>query len=211
METELNNEPITEEETMFEIGNVLVSLDVAEQYFCCDISQCLGQCCIDGDAGAPITEEERKELENALPAVMPDLLPASKKVIEEEGVSYIDCEGDLVTQIVDGQNCVFTCYDKGGVCLCAVEKAFRNGRCRWRKPMSCYLYPLRLTEYPTFTAVNYHRWKICRSAEVNGRKLGVRLYEFMREPLTERFGAEWYAALAEACAAWNEQNEGPAK
>lgn len=197
----------TTEETMFEIGNVLVSLDVAERYFCCDLDKCLGECCIEGDAGAPITPAERQKLEEVLPAIDQDLLPACRRRIAEEGVSYIDEEGDLVTQIVDGRNCVFTCYGKGGVCLCAIDKAYREERTAWRKPISCYLYPLRLTEYPTFTAVNYHRWKICRSAETNGRRLGIRLYEFMREPLTERFGAEWYEALAEACRAWNEQNE----
>ncbi len=198
---------MTTEETMFEIGNVLVSLDVAERYFCCDLEKCLGECCIEGDAGAPITLEERQKLEEVLPTVEADLLPACRRRIAEEGVSYVDEEGDLVTQIVDGRNCVFTCYGEGGVCLCAIDKAYREGRTSWRKPISCYLYPLRLTEYPTFTAVNYHRWKICRSAESNGRRLGIRLYEFMREPLTERFGAEWYEALAEACRAWNEQNE----
>ncbi|MDE5839236.1 MAG: DUF3109 family protein [Paramuribaculum sp.] len=187
---------------MLQIGDTLVSLDLAERFFCCDLDKCLGQCCIEGDAGAPITTEEYKKLEEITPSLIPELLPAAIKIIEEDGVGYTDEEGDLVTSIVDGKNCVYTCYASGGKCLCAIERAFRQGKCDFRKPISCYLYPLRLTEYSTFTAVNYHRWKICRSAEQNGRELGIRLYQFMKEPLIERFGKEWYDELAEACEAY---------
>ncbi|MCI9608086.1 MAG: DUF3109 family protein [Muribaculaceae bacterium] len=191
---------------MLQIGNTLVSLDLAERFFCCDLDKCLGQCCIEGDAGAPITDEEFKKLESIAPAIKDTLLPAAVEVIETEGVGYTDEEGDLVTSLVDGRNCVFTCYAPGGKCLCAIDKAYRQGKCDFRKPISCYLYPLRLTEYPTFTAVNYHRWKICRSAEINGREKGIRLYQFMKEPLIERFGKEWYDELAMACEAYLAEN-----
>lgn len=187
---------------MLQIKDALVTLDLAERYFQCDLSKCLGECCIEGDAGAPITEEEHEKLKEIVGVVWEDLLPAARERIEEAGVAYIDEEGDLVTQIVDGRNCVFTTYGPGGMCLCAIEKAFRESRCDWRKPMSCYLYPLRLTEYPMFTAVNYHRWKICKCAEILGRANGTRLYQFMKEPLVERFGQEWYDELAEACEAY---------
>ena len=198
---------MTEEEIMLQIGNTLVSLDLAERFFCCDLDKCLGQCCIEGDAGAPITTEEYKKLEEITSSLMPELLPAAIKVIEEDGVGYTDEEGDLVTSIIDGKNCVYTCYASGGKCLCAIERAYRQGKCDFRKPISCYLYPLRLTDYPTFTAINYHRWKICRSAEINGKELGIRLYQFMKEPLIERFGKEWNDELAEACDAYlAEQN-----
>ena len=184
---------------MFQIQDTLVSLDLAEQFFCCDLEACKGECCIEGDAGAPVTDAEVAEIEKALPVISEDMLPAGRREVEESGVSYIDCEGDRVTTIVDGRNCAFTCYAPGGICLCAIEKARRAGKISFRKPMSCYLYPVRVTEYPTFTAVNYHRWKICRSAEVNGRKLGIRLYEFLKDPLTERFGKEWYDELELCC------------
>ncbi|MDE5608477.1 MAG: DUF3109 family protein [Muribaculaceae bacterium] len=184
---------------MFQIQNTLVSLDLAERFFCCDLEACKGECCIEGDAGAPVTEAEVAEIEKALPVIAEDMLPAGRREVEENGVSYIDCEGDRVTTIVDGRNCAFTCYAPGGVCLCAIEKARLAGKIEFRKPISCYLYPVRVTEYPTFTAVNYHRWKICRSAEANGRRLGIRLYEFLKEPLTERFGKEWYDELALCC------------
>jgi len=192
-------------EIMLQIKDALVTLDMAEEFFMCDLNKCLGECCIEGDAGAPITEAEYARLKELLDVVWDDLLPSARERIKESGVGYIDEEGDLVTQIVDGRNCVFTTYGNGGMCLCALEKAYREGRTDFRKPMSCYLYPLRLTEYPTFTAVNYHKWKICKCAEVLGRSKGVRLYEFMREPLIARFGEEWYEELCEACKAYLEE------
>lgn len=191
-----------EEEIMLEIQNTLVSLDLAEKFFCCDLDSCLGECCIEGDAGAPITEEEKKKIEEILPEIYDELLPAAKREIDSNGVAYIDEEGDLVTSIIDGRNCVFTCYEAGGMCHCAIERAYRQGRIDFCKPVSCHLYPLRLTEYPTFTAVNYHRWKICKCAELLGRKNGVRLYQFLKGPLERRFGKEWYAELCEACEAY---------
>lgn len=196
-----------QEETrvMLQIQDKLVSLDLAERCFCCDLSKCLGECCIEGDAGAPITEAEHEILKKLVAVVKDDLSPAAREVIEKSGVAYVDEEGDLVTQIVDGRNCVFTTYGPGGMCLCALDKAFREGRSSFRKPISCYLYPLRVTEYDGFTAVNYHRWKICRCAEKNGRALGMPLYKFMREPLIAAFGQEWYDELVMACEAYIEE------
>ncbi len=180
---------------MLEIQNTLVSLDLLERYFCCDLDKCLGECCIEGDAGAPITEDERRQIEDILPEIFDDLMPAAQREIKEHGVAYIDEEGDLVTSIVDGRNCVFTCYEPGGMCHCAIERAFRQGRVNFMKPVSCHLYPVRVKEYADFTAVNLHRWKICHCAEVLGRKLGVRAYKFLKEPLIRRFGEEWYDEL----------------
>lgn len=190
---------------MLEIQDKLVSLDLAERFFCCNLEKCLGECCIEGDAGAPITKAEYQKLKEVLPEVWGDLLPAARKTIEEHGVGYIDEEGDLVTQIVDGRNCVFTTYAPGGVCLCAIDKAYREGRINFRKPISCYLYPLRVKHFPAFTAINYHRWKICRCAEVEGRAKGIRLYQFMEGPLTEAYGQEWYDELKTACEAYIEE------
>lgn len=190
---------------MLEIQNTLVSLDLIERFFCCDLDKCLGQCCVEGDAGAPITETERDEIERVTTKVYDELLPAAQRRIDEAGTSYVDVEGDLVTQIVDGRDCVFTCYAPGGKCLCALERAYRDGKTSFRKPISCALYPVRIKEYPTFTAVNFHRWKICKSAEVLGRKLGLRAYVFLKDPLIARFGQEWYDELCEAGEAYIEQ------
>lgn len=191
---------------MLQIQDTLVTLDMAERFFCCDLDSCLGECCIEGDAGAPITKDEYEKLKEILPEIWDDLLPQAQEEIRANGVGYIDEEGDLVTSIVDGKNCVFTCYSSGGMCQCAIEKAYREGRIDFYKPESCHLYPLRLTEYPTFTAVNYHRWKICRCAEILGRKNGVRLYQFLREPLVRRFGKEWYDELCLACETYLAEN-----
>ena len=193
---------------MLQIGNVLVSLDVVERFFCCDLEKCLGECCIEGDAGAPVTEEEYRRLKEILPEVWNDILPEAKTVIEEQGVGYVDEDGDLVTSIVDGKNCVFTCYGSNGMCYCAIEKAYREGRTDFYKPVSCHLYPLRLTEYNDFTAVNYHRWKICKAAEVLGRKEGIRVYQFLEAPLVRRFGREWYDELCRVCEAYLREYEG---
>lgn len=190
---------------MLAIGNTLISLDLIERFFCCNLDACHGECCIEGEAGAPISKEEYNKLKEILPIVWDDLLPAAKEVINESGVGYIDSDGDLVTSIVDGKNCVFTCYGEGGMCYCAIEKAYREGRTDFYKPISCHLYPVRLTEYPDFTAINYHRWKICKAAEVLGRKEGIRLYQFLKDPLIRRFGKDWYDELVTACEAYLEQ------
>ena len=193
------NIKVDEEKIMLQIQNTVVSLDIAEKFFLCDLDACLGECCIEGDAGAPITQEEYDKIKEVLPQVWNDLLPRAQEEIEANGVGYIDEEGDLVTQIVDGKNCVFSCYGNNGMCLCALEKAYKEGRIDFYKPISCHLYPLRLKEYAGFTAVSYHRWKICKAAEVLGRAKGVRLYQFLREPLVRRFGEAWYEELKTAC------------
>ena len=179
--------------------NTLVSLDLVERFFCCNLDACHGECCIEGDAGAPITNEEYKKLKEILPIIWDDLLPSAQREIDENGIAYLDPEGEMVTSIVDGKNCVFTCYEPGGLCYCAIEKAFRSGKINWRKPISCYLYPARIKRMQTVTAVNYDRWKICKAAEVMGRKNNIRLYQFLKEPLIQHFGEEWYSELVANC------------
>lgn len=184
---------------MFQIGETVVSSELAERFFCCNIDACKGACCIEGDAGAPITNDEFKKLKEILPAIWDDLLPQAQQEIKENGVAYLDSDGELVTSIVNGKNCVFTCYAPGGVCECAIDRAYRQGRIDFQKPISCYLYPARVKVYPNVTTVNYHRWKICKSAEVLGHKNKLRVYQFLKEPLIRRFGQEWYDELAVCC------------
>lgn len=180
---------------MLKIQDTLVSLDLIEEFFCCDLDRCLGECCIEGDAGAPVTAEEVERLRDNMELIRPLLTPGAQRVIDEQGPAYFDSEGDLVTSIVDGRDCVFTTYAPGGKCLCALEAASRAGKLPPLKPISCHLYPIRLKDYGGFTAVNYHRWKICRSAVTCGRTKGLRVYEFLKEPLIRRFGQEWYDEL----------------
>lgn len=190
---------------MIQIDDTLVSLDVIEKFFLCDLSHCKGECCVEGDSGAPLEPGEVEELEKVLPVVWNDLSEKAKAVIDRQGVSYVDEEGDRVTSIVDGKDCVFTCYDSDGTCKCAVEKAFREGKTSFYKPVSCHLYPVRITEYPDFKAVNYHRWDVCKAAALLGEKERVRVYQFLKEPLVRKFGEQWYAALEECATEWLKQ------
>lgn len=193
---------------MLQIKDSLVSLDILERHFLCDLNACKGECCIEGDAGAPITAEEYEKLQELTPAVWEMLTPAARRVLEEQGPAYYDEDGDLVTSIVDGRDCVFTTYDANGMCLCALEKLYREGKSDFYKPISCHLYPARLRELPGgMTAVNYHRWKVCKAAEVLGRAKDVRVYQFLEGPLVRRFGREWYDELCEAASAWLSREE----
>lgn len=180
---------------MFQIGDAIVASDIIEENFLCDLSVCMGECCVEGDAGAPLEEDEVKIIEDLLSEVWDDLSPAAQAVIKEHGVAYRDHDGDMVTSIVHGKDCVFTYYDEKGICKCAIEKAYREGRTNFYKPISCHLYPIRLQKYKDFTAVNYHRWSICKAAVLLGKKEGLKVYEFLKEPLIRRFGEDWYNEL----------------
>jgi len=187
---------------MLLIKDTLVSLDLIERHFVCDLDSCLGQCCIDGDAGAPLLEEERKAIDEHIKEILPLLNPAAQMAIAREGSAYIDPDGDLVTQIVEGRDCVFTTYAEGGKCLCALEKAYREGNRPQLNLSSCHLYPVRLKKVGDMTAVNLHRWKICKCAETLGRAKGVRAYQFLKEPLIRKFGQEWYDELCLTAEQW---------
>ena len=197
---------IESEEIMLQVGSALVSLDVIERFFICDLEKCLGACCIEGDAGAPVSEEECRKLKEILPVIWDDLLPEAKAVIERQGVAYVDEEGDLVTSIVNGKDCVFTCYDEKGCCYCAIEKAYRDGKTDFYKPVSCHLYPIRVGNYGVYKAVNYNRWDVCKAAVLLGRKENLPVYRFLKEPLIRKFGEDWYAELELVAEEMKKQN-----
>ena len=216
---------------ILDIDNVLVSSDILTEPFCCDLAKCKGKCCIEGDAGAPVTLDEIAEIENNLEKVWPHLSASAQAVIDKQGVAYNDPEGELVTSIVNGKDCVFTCYDDIKIsensgnsdsseysenseysdnsdnsdtsdeivkncCLCAYERLYRQGKIRWCKPISCALYPIRVKNLKNnITALNYNRWDVCRDAVEKGRREGIKVYQFLREPLIRRFGSEWYEQL----------------
>lgn len=180
---------------MIEIDDKIVSLDIFDVMFACDYKACKGICCVEGDSGAPLEAGEREMLIKHLPAIEHMLSPQAISIIQEQGVSYLDEDGDEVTSIVNGQDCVFTTYDNKGNCMCAYEKAYYEGKIDWIKPISCQLYPIRLTRYTDFTAVNYHKWSVCKCALKKGRKEGTRVYQFLKAPLTRAFGEEWYHKL----------------
>lgn len=210
---------------IIQVGDVLLSSEILTEKFCCDLSACKGQCCVEGDAGAPVTLEEIAEIEDCLDAVWGDLSASAQAVIDKQGVAYTDKEGDLVTSIVRGKDCVFTYYDNlqlsvdslqmntetaekstinskpstvniENCCLCALEKACRAGKTHFSKPISCALYPIREKRLGNdLIGLNYNRWEVCKSAIAKGIEKDVRLYQFLREPLIRRFGEAWYQEL----------------
>ena len=183
---------------MIQIDDTIISIDCLKEKFCCDLEACQGACCIEGDAGAPVELDEVAEIENALPAVWPMLSASAQAVIDQQGVVYTDEEGDLVTSIVNGRDCVFTCYDEKGCCYCALEKAYREGKTSFYKPVSCHLYPIRLDKIGDCVALNYNRWNICKMAVLKGQQLNLPVYRFLKEPLIRRFGEAWYKELEAA-------------
>jgi hypothetical protein len=189
-----NVELIVQKMAILQIGDKLVSMDIITEHFCCDLDTCHGACCVEGDSGAPVTLDEIMELEDALPAVWDDLSPQAREVIDSQGVAYTDTDGTLVTSIVGGRDCVFTVHE-GGCCHCALEKACTAGKISFQKPLSCYLYPIRVSQVGECQALNYHRWNICRCAVAKGEKEGVPVYRFLKEPLVRAFGQDWYDEL----------------
>ncbi|HBB02040.1 MAG: hypothetical protein A2W86_12815 [Bacteroidetes bacterium GWD2_45_23] len=190
---------------MIQIQNTLISDDIFEEQFICDLCKCKGQCCVEGESGAPITREEFEQINEILPQIRKDLSTKALEVIDRQGIAYTDTDGELVTSIIDGRECVFASFDADGVCKCTIDSAFREGRISVQKPISCHLYPIRLHEYADFTAVNYHRWSVCRPAQKLGRKEGLPLYRFLREPLIRKFGEAWYQEMCEAAALLKEK------
>ena len=182
----------------FQIDNVLLTTEILTERFCCDLDACKGECCVEGDAGAPVTLDEVAAIEESLDVVWDDLNASAQTVIDKQGVAYTDQEGDLVTSIVGGKDCVFTCHENG-CCFCALEKAYRAGKADFCKPISCALYPIREVRLKTgLIGLNYHRWDVCKDAVKKGKELDLPVYKFLKEPLTRRFGAAWYEALEEA-------------
>ena len=165
---------------MIQIDDVVISLDVFREKFLCNLDACKGECCIEGDAGAPVELDEVEKLEEVLPVIWDELSPEARAVIDKQGVVYTDEEGDLVTSIVNHKDCVFTCYDEKGYCYCAIEKAFRAGKTDF---------------YGPYKAVNYHRWNVCKAAVLLGQKENLPVYKFLKEPLVRKFGEEWYKEL----------------
>lgn len=192
---------------MIQIDDAIVALDIIEENFLCDLSACMGECCVEGESGAPLEKEEVAVLEEILPLVWDDLSPEAQKVIQKTGVAYKDTDGEMVTSIVNGKDCVFTYYDEKGICKCAIEKVHKEGKTDFYKPISCHLYPIRLQKYRDFTAVNYHRWSVCKAAVALGNKEGLKIYQFLKTPLIRKFGEAWYNELCIAVDEYKKMKE----
>ncbi|MBT0564124.1 DUF3109 family protein [Riemerella anatipestifer] len=183
---------------MIQIEDKLISEDLFSEEFVCNLSKCKGACCIEGDAGAPLEQSEIKILEDIYPKIKSYLRPEGIKAIEEQGTSVEDFEGDLVTPLIDNRDCAYVIFDENGITKCGIEKAYEEGAIDWQKPISCHLYPIRITKYSTFTAFNYHEWKICSDACALGKELKVPVYKFLKTPLIRKYGEGFYQTLTEA-------------
>jgi hypothetical protein len=179
---------------MLEIGRTIVSLDILEEKFLCDLTRCKGACCIEGDSGAPVTRDEEKAIQQAYPEFAPFVCEEQQKEIEKQGFAVVDSDGDLVTPLVNNRQCVYS-YKENGLLRCAIEKAFIEGKTPFRKPVSCHLYPIRITEYKRFDAINYQKIDICKPGRDCGKNAQLPLYVFLKEPLIRKYGEEWYEQL----------------
>jgi hypothetical protein len=180
---------------MIEIGRAIVCLDLFIEHFACNLSVCRGACCIEGDSGAPLTDKEAVLIGTEYINFV-DFLPDShRSEIEKQGFSLIDSDGDLVTPLVNNQQCAYSFYDDQGILKCAIEKAFFDGKTNFRKPVSCHLFPVRISEYRHFDAVNYQKIEICQSGRECGQHNRIPLYQFLKEPFIRKYGEEWYIEL----------------
>lgn len=180
---------------MLQIDRALISFDVLEKTFVCDLKACKGACCVEGDSGAPLEEDETKQIEDVYPLVKKYMTPEGIKAIEEQGSWVIDSDGDKVTPLINKAECAFTYTDNEGIIKCAIEKAYFNGEVKFRKPISCHLYPVRITKYNDFDAVNYESNKLCIPARICGEKHGIEIYKFVKDPLIRKYGTAWYTQL----------------
>lgn len=180
------------------VDDCIISDNLAEVRFCCDLLQCKGACCVEGDCGAPLDKEEIQILERIYPVVKQYMTAEGIEAVERDGVSSLDVDKLPCTPLVNNRECAYAIVENG-LTLCAIEKAYRDGKIDYPKPISCHLYPVRIEDYGDFKAVNYHEWDICRCAVAKGRAEGKPLYQYLKEPLIRRFGQEWYDELEEQC------------
>ncbi len=180
---------------MIVVENAVISDDIAENYFVCDLTKCKGACCVEGDLGAPLLTEELPAIEEVYPAVEPYLTEEGKEAIKKQGMYVFDEDGEFSTPTIDGKECAYATYDENGILKCSFEQAFNDKKTKFKKPISCHLYPIRITKYDDYDAVNYDRWEICNPACKLGMELKVPLYKFLKEPLIRKFGKEWYDKL----------------
>lgn len=180
---------------MISIDNTLISEDLLDKKFVCDLNACKGECCIAGDSGAPLEQEELAILEDIYETVAPFMNEEGRQEIEKQGLYIVDEDGDFVTPLVDKvKHCAFVVFENE-IAKCAIENAYKAGKVDFKKPISCHLYPVRITKYRDFDAVNYHKWNVCKPACSCGKKLDVAVYKFLKEPLIRKFGTEWYKQL----------------
>jgi hypothetical protein len=179
---------------MIQLDSILISDDVRDVHFCCDLPKCKGACCVEGDGGAPLEEEEISLLEDYIDTIKLFMVPKGTMEIDKTGVFDYDAEGKFVTPLVNGNECCYV-YHEDDIARCAIEKAFQEKAIPFPKPLSCHLYPIRIKQLKNHDAVNYHKWAICKKALDNGMKLNLPLYRFLEDALIRKYGRRWYNKL----------------
>lgn len=190
---------------MLIVENTYISDDIAEYYFKCDLERCKGACCEAGDLGAPLEEGELSILEQIFEQVKPYMSEQGREIAEKQGLYILDSDGDFSTTTIDGKECIFAVKDEKSTWTCAIEKAFQEGKIDFQKPISCHLYPIRITKYDQYEALNYHQWEVCSPACVLGKKMQVRVFEFLKKPLIRKYGNQWYEKLYQEVAKWEKR------
>ena len=190
---------------MIIVDNAVLSDDLKENFFVCNLEKCKGACCVEGDLGAPLNEDELNVIEEALPAVKPYLTPEGLQAIDEQGAYIIDEDGDYSTPTIGGRECAYAFYDEKKILKCGIEQAYLDGKTTYKKPISCHLYPIRITQYDHYDALNYERWDICSPACDLGAELAVPVYQFLKGPLIRKYGEDWYAKLEDTIAKSEEE------
>ena len=183
---------------MIIVGNCIISDDIALRNFECRLECCLGQCCVEGDAGAPLDQDELPVLDRLLPQVLPFMTAEGQAAVREHGTWQPDEEGEPCTTLVSGRECAFVCW-QGDTALCAIECAHRRGIIDFPKPLSCHLYPIRIEDYGEFQTLNYHQWEVCREACHAESSTSQPLYRYLEVPLVRKYGQAWYDELCEQC------------
>ncbi len=191
---------------MFQIGKTIVSEEVVEKDFVCNISACKGECCVAGDAGAPVLDEEISKLNEVYPKIKHLLRKEGIEAIEEQGTYTTSEFGEHETTLVNNKECAFVTFDDNGITSCGIEQAYNKGLVDWKKPISCHLYPIRVQDYSEFSAVNYNTWDICDAACTLGKELKVPVYKFLKNALILKFGENWYLELEKVAEEWKKQN-----
>lgn len=190
---------------MIQINNQLISTEILEEDFVCNLNSCKGACCVQGDAGAPITDDEAALLRQEFDSIKKYLSEKGLKAIAQQGLHVLDENGELETPLNDGKECSYTVFDSNGNAMCGIELAWKDGKTKFRKPISCHLYPIRTKQYKSFEAVNYERWNICADACKLGAELKVPVFKFTKDALIRKYGTDWYNELEEIAKAF--QNE----
>lgn len=180
---------------MIELEDKLISLDIFEKKFVCDLNACKGACCIEGDAGAPLSLEEVDIIEENLASIKPYMRAEGIEVVEKSGVFYMDEDNEPVTTLVNNAECAFVYFDEKGITKCAIEAAYYDKKIDFKKPISCHLYPIRVAKYRNFEAINYNEWHICKPACACGQKLNVSVYKFLKEPIIRKWGEGFFNEL----------------